>query len=224
MAVTEGAPGSETGPYLQWELRAEPIPDHPGTERWWFQDAVVLHAPDGAVRWRRELPARSRDWQIGIGNSEAEGHRDYPRTIHNLYQVIGLSWTDDAVAFADVTGALVLARADGAVLLDAPSRQPEEGVDSLWFDSGSVTLLDANRAEACTGKARGGRFFAKCGGEWLYFNGRELVSIDIATRRVSGTAVYDRAKHLTNGKAPSISATIPLGKRRVRIDGVIFLR
>jgi hypothetical protein len=217
LSAAEGPPQSETGPYLTWELRSESIPGRAAGDHWWYQDAVVMHAPDGTVRWRRELPARCRDWQTGIGDAEAQGHRDYPRSILNLYFVIGMEWTDDAVAIADRTGVLALARADGAVLLDAPMTAASDQADTLWFDDGTFT------SGSCTGKARGARFFADCGDEWLYFNGTTLAALDIAKRRVTDTARYDRAKHQESAKGANVRATIPLGKRSVAIRGVIHL-
>ncbi len=221
-AITEGPPGSESGPYLRWELRSEPIPGRDGPEKWWFQDTVVLHAPDGMERWRRTLPERMRTWQVGIGNGEAEGHRRFPRTTHGLTFLFGLEWDKTAVAIADRTGMLVLARSDGRGLLDVPFGYDPN--NRLWFDNGSFRLLGADGQAQCEGRSRGGRFFARCGAEWLYFNGSTLASIDAGTRVVRETARYDRAKHQAKGRRTTVHATIPLGKRIVEIDGIIYMR
>lgn len=208
----------DDGPYLTWELRSEPIPGSFTKDHWWFQEAVVMHAPDGTWLWERRLPDRCRGWQVGIGDAEAKEHRERGRNTHSLYFLIGQSWTEDAVAFADVTGVLVLSRRDGEVLLDAPFPQPQDGHDWLWFDAGTFTM------GTCEGNARGGYIFERCGTEWLYFNGRTLAAIDIATRRVTETAAYSQEAHETKASALDHRASIPLGKRTVHIRGTTFMR
>jgi hypothetical protein len=210
--------GWATGPYLTWDLHSEPVAEIKCGGLWWFQDAVVMHAPDGAVLWRRELPARCRGWQVGIGAAEVEGHKKFPRTIQGLSFVIGLEWTADAVAFADRTGVLVLARKDGAVLLDAPFETPIELADGLWFDGGSITIGDG------TVPARGGKAFARCGGEWIYLNGLTLAAIDVGALRVTATARYDAATHRAPDRTPRVRATMRLGERRVDIEGITYMR
>lgn len=213
---------SDGRPYLQWELRSAPIPGHEHSpERHWFQDAVVLHADDGSVRWRAVVPDRMRDWQVGIGNAEAEAHRQYPRTTHNLYFLVGLEWTDVAVAIADPTGVLVLSLDDGHVLKDLPFAN---GGDALWFDAGTFRLVDKDGETLGSAGSRGGTLFSRVGDEWIYFNGVELAAIDIAFLGVRDRTTWDPLAHRLPAKTAEVRARMPLGRRTVEIDGVIHLR
>lgn len=195
------------GPYLQWEFRSG--------SGVWFPDEVILRAPDGRELWRRMLPERMRS--CPAAPEDVENQRRFPRN-PQLSFLLGLEWTDAAVAVADRETVLVLALADGRVLLEA-SFPGVEGETPFWCDAGEFRILGSDVA----GKVRGGRFFARCGGEWLYFNGGTLAAIDAATAAVRETTRYRAEMQETPPLPAAVRATIPLGPRAVRIDGVIFM-
>lgn len=212
---TSAPAATSNEPFLRWSFEEKVNPE--GLMLCYPRAVAWLDGEDRLL-WERDLPGRIRAQAWGAcKDAEISEYRREPRhRAQLLYALIGVLVSENAVFIAEGSGILALRRQDGAPLLDHAAPLDDR---PLFFDTGSFDLTDG---PSCTGAARRGRVFARCGESLVYFNGTTALLIAAATFRVEAESTVTRA--MVSSQRISTEAAIPLGTRTLGLHGRTYMR
>jgi hypothetical protein len=210
-----------TGPYLAWEFITQQEPD--SGFPFYYYDTVSLIDAAGKPAWKAQLPPRMRRYQAGLGVTEVQAIREYPRqAATHLSSLCGLMYLDDAVVIGDRTGLIALSMKDGRGILDYADDR-SDNAETLFFDRGTYRIK-AHDGRTWSGDARRATFIAVCGDRLVYFNGRTLALFAMSPWKLCASINYNPGAHRMQTPPAKMSARFEIEGMDVQLDGIVYLR
>jgi len=178
---------------------------------------------DGRAAWRVALPERLTR-ALPLGEPEASIYRTDDRRYDVFHSFVGhgVIAAGASLLVADLSGLLVLARADGAVELDWEAAASPSG-EALYFDAARIEVTGAGK-KACRGTGARGRFLLLCGGTAVYCNRSRFAVFREKPWRLVGEVPYEGKVHdVPTGRAGTWRVKARVGGLVVGIDGMVYL-